>query len=206
MTDIILQTVGFVLDFIQSFLYNIGVMNTLFGNKRMIASLLFICLTFSFNGISFAEYGMEGRAKMKVTSPAFGNNDFIPKKYTCQGDDVNPPLAIENVPVDAKSLALIVDDPDAPVGTWVHWVVFDIPIMDKIDEKSIPGKQGINDFGKKNYGGPCPPSGIHRYFFKIYALDTNLTLREGVTKSELEGAMKGHIVGNAELVGLYKKE
>jgi len=103
MTDIILQTVGFVLDFIQSFLYNNVVMNTLFGNKRVIASLLLICLTVSLNGISFAEYGKGGRVKMKVTSPAFGNDDFIPKKYTCQGDDVNPPLAIENVPVGAKA-------------------------------------------------------------------------------------------------------
>ena len=143
---------------------------------------------------------------MKLRSPEFENNKFIPKKFTCQGDDVNPALIIEDVPADAKSLALIVDDPDAPMGTWVHWVVFDIPVVSKIEENSIPGKQGRNNFGRENYGGPCPPSGTHRYFFKIYALDKELNLNKGISKQALEDAMQGHILGEAELIGLYKKQ
>jgi len=142
---------------------------------------------------------------MRLTSPEFQNNAMIPRKFTCQGEDVNPTLIIEDVPEGTKSLALIVDDPDAPMGTWVHWVVYDIPVSSRIEENSIPGKQGRNDFGRKDYGGPCPPSGTHRYFFKIYALDTILGLEEGISKSALEKAMQGHILDKAELIGLYKK-
>lgn len=143
--------------------------------------------------------------KMKLTSKEFDHNGPIPKKFTCQGADVNPSLNIENIPEGAKSLALIVDDPDAPMGTWVHWVVFDIPVISEIAQESIPGKQGINDFGRRYWGGPCPPSGTHRYFFKIYALDSELGLEEGVSKEDLEGAMQGHILDQAELIGVYKK-
>ena len=143
---------------------------------------------------------------MKLTSPEFQNNKLIPKKFTCQGDDVNPPLVIEDIPKDAKSLALIVDDPDATTGTWVHWVVFDIPVVSKIEENSIPGKQGTNDFGRKGYGGPCPPSGTHRYFFKIYALKEKLNLDEGIRKEDLEEIIQEHILGKVELIGLYKKQ
>ena len=142
---------------------------------------------------------------MKLTSPDFEPGKLIPKKFTCDGDDINPTLMIEGIPTETKSLALIVDDPDAPLGTWVHWVVYDIPVVSRIEENSIPGKQGINDFGRNEYGGPCPPSGTHRYFFKIYALDTELALGEGVDKKALEEAMQGHIVDQAELIGLYKK-
>ena len=126
---------------------------------------------------------------MKLTSPSFSHNQMIPKKFTCQGEDLNPGLQISDLPQAAKSLALIVDDPDAPGGTWVHWVVFNITVMNEIKEKSIPGLQGINDFGKKDYGGPCPPSGTHRYFFKAYALDSQLNLKEGSDKAALESAM-----------------
>lgn len=147
----------------------------------------------------------EGGMEMELKSPEFENNQFIPKKFTCEGEDVNPALIIENLPEGTKSLALIVDDPDAPMGTWVHWVVYDIPVTSRIDEDSVPGKQGINDFRKKDYGGPCPPSGTHRYFFKIYALDQELGLPEGITKEDLEKAMQGHILDKAELIGLYKK-
>ena len=143
---------------------------------------------------------------MKLTSPAFIHNGAIPTKYTCDGGDINPPLIIENIPKSVKSLALIVDDPDAPMGTWVHWVVFDIPVTSRIGENTIPGKQGINDFRKKNYGGPCPPSGTHRYFFKIYALDKELNLKEGISKKELEKAMETHVLEKAELIGLYKRK
>ena len=114
----------------------------------------------------------QGEEKMQITSQAFSNNRSIPQKYTCEGDDVNPPLAIQNISEKTKSLALIVDDPDAPGGMWVHWVVFNIKVTDTIDEDSVPGTKGINDFRKKDYGGPCPPSGTHHYYFKIYALDT----------------------------------
>jgi Raf kinase inhibitor-like YbhB/YbcL family protein len=142
---------------------------------------------------------------MKISSPEFKNNALIPRKFTCQGQDLSPKLIIEGIPKGTKSLSLIVDDPDAPMGTWVHWVVFDIPVLSEIGESTIPGKQGINDFGRKDWGGPCPPSGTHRYFFKLYALDTELGLKEGISKQELEEAMQGHILDKAELIGLYKK-
>jgi len=143
--------------------------------------------------------------EMKITSSDFENNGHIPPKFTCQGEDINPPLLIDGIPEGTKTLALIVDDPDAPMGTWIHWVVFNIPVVSKIEENTIPGKQGSNDFGRKDYGGPCPPSGTHRYFFKIYALDSKLNLEEGTSKQELEKGMQGHILDNAELIGLYKK-
>jgi Raf kinase inhibitor-like YbhB/YbcL family protein len=142
---------------------------------------------------------------MEVRSPEFENGKNIPRKFTCEGTDINPTLIIEDIPVGTKSLALIVDDPDAPMGTWVHWVSFNIPVVSLIDEDSIPGKQGLNNFGRKEYGGPCPPSGTHRYFFKLYALDTVLDLNEGIKKEALEEAVEGHILDKAELMGLYKK-
>nr|MBU1327926.1 YbhB/YbcL family Raf kinase inhibitor-like protein [Candidatus Omnitrophota bacterium] len=142
---------------------------------------------------------------MKLKSPEFENNEYIPKRFTCSGENVNPALIIENAPTDAKSLTLIFDDPDAPGGDWVHWVVFDMPVVSKIEENSAPGKQGVNDFGRINYGGPCPPFGTHRYIFKAYALDIKLNLEEGLTKADLEKAMAGHILAKAELTGLYKK-
>lgn len=149
-----------------------------------------------------------GEGKMKISSSAFLNNQEIPKKYTCDGEDVNPPLIIEEIPKNAKSLVLIVDDPDAPVGTWVHWVVFNInPKIKEIKENSVPKEAilGRNDFGKLEYGGPCPPAGTHRYFFKVYALDKVLNLGQGATKMELEKEMRDHILDWGELVGLYKR-
>jgi Raf kinase inhibitor-like YbhB/YbcL family protein len=143
---------------------------------------------------------------MKIASPEFKNNEFIPNKFTCDGQDLSPALVIEDIPAGAKSLALIMDDPDAPVGLWVHWVVYDIAVIDKIEQDSIPGKQGINSFGRLNYGGPCPPSGTHRYFFKIYALDKQLGLAEGIDKKRLEKIIEGHILAKAELIGLYKRK
>lgn len=145
---------------------------------------------------------------LKLSGAAFRQNELIPAKYTCDGADVSPPLMIENVPLQAKSLALIVDDPDAPAGTWVHWVVWNIaPGTKELKENTIPpgAQQGMTDFRKRSYGGPCPPSGTHRYFFKLYALDATLTLGPNTTKSELESAMKGHIISQAELVGLYAR-
>ncbi|GAB4371625.1 MAG: YbhB/YbcL family Raf kinase inhibitor-like protein [Deltaproteobacteria bacterium] len=144
-----------------------------------------------------------------LTSPAFSHNGMIPAKYTCDGADVNPPLSIDGVPEKAKSLALIVDDPDAPRGTWVHWVVWNIPADTRvIPEGTVPpgALQGTNDFGSRKYGGPCPPSGTHRYFFKLYALDAPLALPPGATKAQVEKAMSGHLLGKAETVGLYRRK
>jgi Raf kinase inhibitor-like YbhB/YbcL family protein len=159
-----------------------------------------------------------GNAAMAMTlnSPAFQQNGHIPSKYTCEGEDVSPPLAWEGVPNGAKSLVLIIDDPDAPDPkapkmVWVHWVVYNIPP----DTKSLPENAskarlpqsallGLNDFKKTGYGGPCPPIGRHRYFHKLYALDITLDLR-GATKSQIERAMRGHVLANAELIGTYQK-
>ena len=142
---------------------------------------------------------------MKITSPEFKHEEFIPSKFTCDGRDINPTLVFENIPGDAKSLALIMDDPDAPMRTWVHWVVYDIPVQDSIQENSVPGKLGSNDFKRTRYGGPCPPIGVHRYFFKLYALDSKLDLDGGIEKGDLEKAMEGHILEKAVLIGRYKK-
>lgn len=142
---------------------------------------------------------------MKITSPSFSENGMIPEKFSCDGEDINPALAIENIPAFAQSLALIVDDPDAPMGTWVHWVVYNIPVTSRIDENSVPGTLGENDFGRKKYGGPCPPGGTHRYFFKIYALDAVMSVSGKVTKRALEDAMQGHIIEKAQTIGLYKR-
>ena len=142
---------------------------------------------------------------LEIKSSAFKNGESIPVKYTGKGEDISPPLVWSDVPEGTKGFALISDDPDAPMGTWVHWVVYDIAVISKIEENSIPGRQGNNDFGRKDYGGPCPPSGTHRYFFKLYALDTQLNLAEGISKEDLEKAMQGHILDKTELIGLYKK-
>jgi Raf kinase inhibitor-like YbhB/YbcL family protein len=146
-----------------------------------------------------------GGSAMRLTSDKFQNNEMIPKKYTCAGEDINPPLNIDQIPQGAQSLVLITDDPDASSGTWVHWVGYDIPVGAQIKENSAPGTQGINDFKKKGYGGPCPPSGKHRYYFKLYALDTKLNLPEGQTKAQVEQAMKGHVLAQDELIGLFAK-
>ena len=146
---------------------------------------------------------------MIIKSSAFSNDGSIPEKQTCEGKDINPTLLIESVPENAKSLALVVDDPDAPMGTWVHWVVWNIdPKTNEIAENSVPkgALQGFNDFKKQNYGGPCPPSGTHRYFFKLYALDTSLALSPHSSKKDLEKAMEKHIIAKAQIIGLYKRK
>lgn len=173
--------------------------------KRFCCLLMFIFM-FSRYAQAVENTMPVGGGNMELTSPEFKHNGFIPAKFTCEGDDINPSLVISGIPEETKSLSLIVDDPDAPMGTWVHWVVYDIPVILSIEENTIPGKQGINNSGKRVYHGPCPPSGTHRYFFKIYALDTNLNLNEGLSKGALEKAMKGHILGQAELIGLYKRK
>lgn len=142
---------------------------------------------------------------LSLTSSAFSANGPIPRKYTCDGSDINPSLEIASIPTKAKSLALVVVDPDAPGGTWVHWIVCNIPITHKIEEHSVPGIEGVNDFGRVDYGGPCPPDGKHRYFFKMYALDQILELEEGFTLDELNEAMHSHILGYGELMGVYTR-
>lgn len=146
-------------------------------------------------------------AHMKITSSAFENNAKIPAKYTCDGENINPPLSFIDVPSNAKSLVLIVDDPDAPMGIWVHWLVHNIdPKVKGVAENSKfqNAEEGITNFGSKGYGGPCPPSGTHRYFFKLYALDIILDLNNP-DKAGLEKAMHGHILEKAELIGLYNR-
>ncbi len=148
------------------------------------------------------------KSMIKITSPVFNEGQTILAKYTCKGEDINPPLMIENVSPDAKSLVLIVDDPDAPMGTFTHWLVWNIPpSIKKIEENSVPEGAilGTNDFGKTAYGGPCPPYGVHRYFFKIYALNTILSLKAGADCSQLEKAMEGHIVDQGSLMGKFSK-
>jgi Raf kinase inhibitor-like YbhB/YbcL family protein len=143
--------------------------------------------------------------ELPVKSPAFENNKLIPAKYTCDGENVNPPLSIEGVPGETKSLVLIVDDPDAPMGTFDHWVVWNIPPASKIGENTVPGTEGMSSYRKHSYGGPCPPSGTHRYFFKVYALDTKLDLNPDSKKKDVEKAMETHVLAKGELVGLYRR-
>jgi len=145
---------------------------------------------------------------MKLTSPVFENNGNIPARYTCDGENINPPLEISQVPEGAKSLVLIINDPDAPAGDWVHWTVWNIsPAAKSISESSVPtgAIQGTTDFGKSGYGGPCPPSGVHHYQFKLYALDEVLNLNLSAKREDVEKVMEGHILEQVLLVGLYKR-
>jgi Raf kinase inhibitor-like YbhB/YbcL family protein len=151
---------------------------------------------------------------IKVTSSAFEHEGLIPPKYTCDGSDISPPLQWEGLPEATKSIALISDDPDAPVGTWVHWVLFNLPADSKELAENIPpdetlpsgAVQGTSDFGRIGYGGPCPPSGTHRYFFKIYAIDMELDLAPGARKADLLNAMEGHTLAEGQLIGKYKRQ
>jgi Raf kinase inhibitor-like YbhB/YbcL family protein len=146
---------------------------------------------------------------MSITSPAFVHNKAIPSKFSCDGDDLSPPLAIEGVPREAKSLALVMDDPDAPGGTWVHWVLWNIdPATTQIAQGSVPpgARQGVNSWERGNYGGPCPPSGMHRYYFRLFALKERLDLPSSATRKDLDHAMQGKIVARSELLGLYSRK
>jgi Raf kinase inhibitor-like YbhB/YbcL family protein len=151
---------------------------------------------------------------IQLKSPAFTEGQPVPRKHTCEGPDVSPPLAWTGVPEGAKSLVLICDDPDAPMGTWVHWVLFNLPADTTGLPEDVPKKptldngarQGTTDFKRPGYGGPCPPPGKpHRYFFKLYALDSRLDLGEGVRKKDVEKAMQGHILAQGQLMGTYKR-
>lgn len=152
---------------------------------------------------------------VEITSSAFEDGGFIPARYTCEGEDLSPPLKWANVPGDSKSLAIICDDPDAPAGTWVHWVTYDMsPTLSELPEGIPPSeitpdgaKQGVNDFRRTGYGGPCPPpGGPHRYFFKLYALDIEPGLPAGASKADLLRVMEGHVLGEGQLMGLYQRK
>ena len=144
--------------------------------------------------------------RLLVKSPVFENKKYIPVNYTCDGVDVNPPLTIEGAPEETKTLVLIVDDPDCPTGKFDHWIVWNIPPTTRtIEENTVPGTEAISTSKKQAYGGPCPPYGTHRYFFKVYALDTQLDLKSNSSKRDVEKAMKGHILAEGELRGLYSR-
>ncbi len=176
----------------------------------LVSFLLYICLI----GVQAKQIGKEGYAmKLEIKSTAFKEGGTIPKKYTCDGPDVSPPLSWAQPPEGTKSLVLICDDPDAPMGTWVHWVLYGLSpntleLPEGVpDKKEVLGgaKQGTNDFRKIGYGGPCPPGGTHRYFFKLYAIDSELDLSAGATKKEVLKRIEGHILAEGQLMGRYSR-
>lgn len=154
-----------------------------------------------------------GGIDMDVKSTAFENGGMIPARYTCDGKNVSPALEWYSIPSGTRSITIIADDPDAPMGTWVHWVYYDIPpettsLPENVSPREHPpsgGTHGVNDFGKTGYGGPCPPGGTHRYYFKIYALDAVLGVTPGATKKQIVKAMEGHILDKTQLMGKYKR-
>jgi Raf kinase inhibitor-like YbhB/YbcL family protein len=160
-----------------------------------------------------ANQSPDQKNEIKVTSVAFQQGQPIPLQYTCAGVNISPPLEWSGVPKTAKTIAIVADDPDAPGGTWVHWVLYNVPADNIGFVENVPasetlkagGFQGKNDFGKIGYGGPCPPSGTHRYFFKLYAVDAELPLKAGATRAELEKALEGHIVAQGQLMGTYHR-
>src|SRR5881398_4070289 len=167
-----------------------------------------IIIAYAMSAIALATFGAGG-GKMKITSPAFQEGGTIPEKFSKNGQNVSPELRIEAAPAEAKSLALIVDDPDAPVGLFTHWLVWNIdPKTTEIAENSVPkgALQGTNDFPGRGYDGPQPPSGTHRYYFKIFALDRVLDLKSGAKRREVDAAMKGHVIAQGELIGPSSKK
>jgi Raf kinase inhibitor-like YbhB/YbcL family protein len=177
-------------------------------SKEQLLASIALCVA------SLLGWAERGSMSFQISTTAFPSGGTIPKKYTCDGPDLSPPLSWKEAPTGTQSLALIADDPDAPSGTWVHWVLYNMPVTTKElsegvkKDEQLPdaSQQGRNDFRKIGYGGPCPPPGkAHRYFFKLYALDTKLNLKAGATKAEVEAAMKGHILAEAGLMGKYNR-
>ncbi len=179
-------------------------------------SLMLFILVFSLavvSGCIAGEKEANTMEKIVVSSEAFKDGETIPSEYTCDGKNVSPALSWKGIPAGAKSIALIVDDPDAPGGMFVHWVLYNIPAnvqklpggMPKNETLGDGSRHGMTDFGRVGYGGPCPPKGTHRYYFKVYALDTMLNMQPGASKKQLESAMKGHILAQGELMGTYKR-
>jgi len=205
--------------------------NTLLSNERIgflgkaetdmfrkVCVLVVVCVVLCCSCKKNEKEGPEGGEKQMadigLESSVFSQNGMIPSKYTCDGQDISPPLSWAAVPDGTTSIALIADDPDAPLGTFVHWVLFNLPgdkgeLSENVPkEKTLPegAAQGINGFRKVGYGGPCPPSGAHRYYFKMYALDKKLELEPGANKPELLAAMEGHILGKGKLMGRYERQ
>ncbi len=183
-------------------------LNRIFKIFRLLSKELTFAILLSCQSANESNPSSQNLPVMKIESTAFKQGESIPLKYSCQGTDVNPPLSLSEVPPAAKSLVLIMDDPDAPGSVWVHWVLWNISAQVKeISENSVPANavQGKNSWGNSKYGGPCPPSGTHRYFFKFYALDTVLSLSTA-DAGQLEKAMKGHILAQGDLMGTYRKK
>ena len=182
--------------------------------KNVFYFLLIILVLTSVECTNIEKNINKGETAMKISSTAFEDGGMIPSKYTCDDINISPGLEWEGVPEGTKSMAIISDDPDAPMGTWVHWVAYSIDPSIKSFEENVPAqgilpngiKQGKNDFGKLGYGGPCPLGGTHRYFFKLYALDTYIDAHEGLTKAELLKLMEGHILAEAQLMGKYSRK
>ena len=183
------------------------------GRKNILLFFLF-AVTISQDDFNlFQKISKGNKMDFEIFSAAFNEGELIPSKYTCDGVNISPPINWTNPPKGTNTFALINDDPDAPIGDWVHWIVFNIPpevteLSEAASSKHLLPKgtiEGMNDFRKNNYGGPCPPSGIHRYFFKLYALDVSLPLKETATKKQLIEAIKDHILAEAILIGKYKK-
>ncbi len=184
---------------------------------RVVMIFLVIALALILSAVLFSHL-QKKEVKHMVVSSVFKDKEFIPKKYTCEGQDVNPELVISNIPDGAKTIAIICDDPDAPIGTFVHWVLWNYPVdgpsvkipeaLPKVEKLQNGAMQGYNDFGKVGYNGPCPPKGhgVHHYHFKIYAVNSLIELKGKVTKEELERALSGRIIAQAEIVGLYEKK
>jgi Raf kinase inhibitor-like YbhB/YbcL family protein len=179
-----------------------------------IGSILVLALMPALGLARAAEETPATRQEIKLKSSAFNEGRAIPSKYTCDGKDVSPRLSWTGTPPGTKSLALIAEDPDAPMGTWVHWVLYNVPPTTRQLREELPAEerlrdgtiQGRNDFDRTGYGGPCPPSGIHRYFFQLFALDTALALKPGATAKQVKTAMQGHILAEAQLMGTYRKK
>ena len=183
--------------------------------KCCFAALAMVAVFFFFGaGSAGSQTGKGKSGEIRISSPAFRAGTMIPARYTCDGENISPPLEWEGLPPGTRSIALTCDDPDAPMGTWVHWVLFNLPATVKGLPGNIPphralengAMQGKNDFRRTGYGGPCPPSGIHRYYFRIYALDTVLRFAPGaVSRARLLDAMKGHILAKGCLMGTYRR-
>jgi len=181
---------------------------------RFALTLTILCLAAPLGSCRGEEVAVtKEKRTLHLTSTAFDNGSVIPAVYSCKGKNLSPPLTFGGVPKEAKGLVLVMDDPDAPLRTWVHWVVYDLPptttdlkeAVASLEKLNSGGTHGQNSWKKLGYGGPCPPSGTHRYFFKLYALDTLLALPPGATKEQVTKAMEGHILAGGELVGLFSK-
>ena len=187
-------------------------------SKGVLVIVIFGLMIYAFFSMSSTKSVQRKEVKQMTILSAFKDGDFIPKKYACEGQDVNPEIVVSNVPEGAKTIAIICEDPDAPIGTFVHWVLWNFPVngssvkipegIRKVEKLPDGTMQGYNDFGKIGYNGPCPPKGhgVHHYHFKVYAVNNVLELKGKITKKELEKALSGKILAQAEIIGLYERK